>query len=1130
MLESSPPACTDSPDRSSGRARVLALCGSQFFLLVNAEPVWANCVHGAVDTVCDSSSPNPFTATIGSGNNAGMDNRTATIGNGATVAPSGNANAISLRDNNTITVRNGGTVRNSASGGGGNYGAGNNTIEFRNNGTLIVEQGGQVLSQGTQGSAEAVNLMGTGSTIVNSGTIAATNAAAIWFESGTATNTIINNETGIIRAPGNVIGSSGNASVNFTNRGRVEGNLVFAGGNDTLRLFTGSVITGNIAGGAGNDRIFLDGTGTATIPGNLTGFEGLTKSGTGTWTITGTISGPTVTAVEAGTLVLTGNNATYTGTMRVDPGATLEARAQSLPPSVVNNGLVHFAQPDNGTYTGPISGTGRVDKTGAGVLTLAPAAPGGNSYSGGTTISGGTLAIARDAAIGAATGGLTFNGGALRYDAAFNLAASRAVDITAAGGTIDTNGFTTTISQGITGAGALTVDGPGNLILTGASSYAGGTTINGGARLQLGNGGAGGGIQGDVANNGILAFNRSDVATFAGTISGAGTVRQDGTGTTILTGDSTYTGGTTISAGTLQLGDGGATGGILGDIANDGALVFNRSNLLTVPGVISGAGSVRQEGSGTTVLAGANSYSGVTQVNAGTLRAGAANVFSRFSQVDVARAGTLDLDGFNQTLPGLSNAGEVRLGSAANTRLTVAGNYVGQDGALRLSTMLGSDGSASDRLVIDGGRASGDTRILITNAGGGGARTQADGIKVIETANGGTTAADAFRLGGRAAAGAYEYRLFRGGYSGGSGDDWFLRNTQPVTPVVPPGPNQPSAVVPEQIPLYRPEVALYAPAAAAARTLGAATIGRLGTLHERVGEQENLRDLGGRGPYANGAWARIFGERIQSRWSGDVDSRATANLFGAQAGLDLIRTEPYGGGHRDHAGVYVAHSQYTAPRVTGFALGVRNLRVGRLELQGPAVGAYWTHFGPSGWYVDAVVQTNWFDVKAQSDYSAMLSTNGRGWSASLESGYPIRFGAEGAWQIEPQAQLFWQRVSLKPGSDAYSTVSWKEGDEVTGRLGARLQYSFNSVGTLWQVYTRANLWHSFGGTDLAFFGGSEPIRTRYGDTALEIGAGLTARISRHVSLYAHADHRWSIGSGRSSERATQGSLGIRVNW
>ena len=69
-----------------------------------------------------------------------------------------------------------------------------------------------------------------------------------------------------------------------------------------------------------------------------------------------------------------------------------------------------------------------------------------------------------------------------------------------------------------------------------------------------------------MIDNGVLSFNRSDVATFAGTISGAGSVNQIGTGTMILTASNTYTGGTTISAGTLQLGNGGTTGSITGDV------------------------------------------------------------------------------------------------------------------------------------------------------------------------------------------------------------------------------------------------------------------------------------------------------------------------------------------------------------------------------------------------------------------------------------------------------------------------------------------------------------------------------------------------------------------------------------
>ena len=90
-------------------------------------------------------------------------------------------------------------------------------------------------------------------------------------------------------------------------------------------------------------------------------------------------------------------------------------------------------------------------------------------------------------------------------------------------------------------------------------------------------------------------------------------------GTTILTADNTYSGGTTITAGTLQLGNGGTSGSILGDVTDNGTLAFNRSDTVTFPGVISGSGSVSQVGSGTTVLTGNNSYGGATTVSAGAL-------------------------------------------------------------------------------------------------------------------------------------------------------------------------------------------------------------------------------------------------------------------------------------------------------------------------------------------------------------------------------------------------------------------------------------------------------------------------------------------------------------------------------
>jgi len=86
-----------------------------------------------------------------------------------------------------------------------------------------------------------------------------------------------------------------------------------------------------------------------------------------------------------------------------------------------------------------------------------------------------------------------------------------------------------------------------------------------------------------------------------------GVLVKTGAGTLILSGDNTYSGGTAISGGTLQLGNGGATGSIVGNVVNDGALAFNRSNDLTFAGNLSGSGSVRQIGSGKTELTGDSS-------------------------------------------------------------------------------------------------------------------------------------------------------------------------------------------------------------------------------------------------------------------------------------------------------------------------------------------------------------------------------------------------------------------------------------------------------------------------------------------------------------------------------------------
>ena len=155
--------------------------------------------------------------------------------------------------------------------------------------------------------------------------------------------------------------------------------------------------------------------------------------------------------------------------------------------------------------------------------------------------------------------------------------------------------------------------------MTGENTYTGGTTISAGV-LQIGDGGTTGNIVGNVSNNSVLAFNRSDAASFGGSISGAGSLEQRGLGRLTLTGASIYTGGTTINAGMLQIGNGGTTGSIMGDVSNNGTLAFNRVDDTGYGGVISGSGTINKDGAGLLALTGdSGGFQGITSVNSGTL-------------------------------------------------------------------------------------------------------------------------------------------------------------------------------------------------------------------------------------------------------------------------------------------------------------------------------------------------------------------------------------------------------------------------------------------------------------------------------------------------------------------------------
>lgn len=161
--------------------------------------------------------------------------------------------------------------------------------------------------------------------------------------------------------------------------------------------------------------------------------------------------------------------------------------------------------------------------------------------------------------------GLRFLGGA---DYSFNAGTNGSLVTTGGQAEVETaqgasQTTTVRIAAPIGGTGGINKTGAGTLILTGANTYAGGTTVTAGT-LNLGGGGTGGSIAGNVsiATGATFAIDRSDAATFAGVLGGSGAFVKRGAGTLTLSGDSgAFAGATTVQTGALNLA--GTLGGSL---------------------------------------------------------------------------------------------------------------------------------------------------------------------------------------------------------------------------------------------------------------------------------------------------------------------------------------------------------------------------------------------------------------------------------------------------------------------------------------------------------------------------------------------------------------------------------------
>ncbi|WP_136475985.1 autotransporter outer membrane beta-barrel domain-containing protein [Pseudomonas sp. DG56-2] len=509
------------------------------------------------------------------------------------------------------------------------------------------------------------------------------------------------------------------------------------------------------------------------------------------------------------------------------------------------------------------------------------------------------------------------------------------------------------------------------------------------------------------------------------------------------------------------------------------------------------------------------------------------------------------------------------VGSGYKT-LTV-NRYQGNNGTIALNTYLYDDQSPSDKLVIDGGQASGSSNLQIKNTGGPGALTRGNGIQVVDAINGGTTQAQAFRLLSRVKAGPYEYTLHRASLDDSNAQAWYLRSTQDAVPVDPkpqPDPDddddddpkpvdpidkpvdKPPVVVPpvivppvvvppvvvpptpqpaRQVPNYRPETSLYS--AIPGMTLRYSRM-LVDTLHERMGEEvRNAVD-----PLPNEAqsdygpslgWGRlIYGQGDQSLGNGSsVDYSQQA----FQVGIDLYHSEDTDGSS-NQAGLSLS-----AGKIAGDVEHTDGSAAGDAKVRATGLGGYWTHYGAAGWYLDGVLQFNHFDIQAHPDDLPRLKTKGKGITASLEAGYPFKLNKDESLKIEPQAQVIVSKIKINDSHDAAADVRFEDVDSLTGRLGVRIDkdlFREDGKGKLHRtnLWIRPSVWHEFKSqpkTEFSSNDGFIPFTTDMGGTWTELNLGVDYQVSETTTIHVSGGYEKGLDS---DSHGYEGILGIKVKF
>jgi outer membrane autotransporter protein len=625
-------------------------------------------------------------------------------------------------------------------------------------GTLVIKNGGKVSNQNSviadhTGSYGSANVSGDGSTWTSAGDLTVGQAGV-----GTL---LIRNGAEVQSAGTTVIGSasSGKGGIAVDNASLSSGNdlIVAENGQGTLSVDNGGKVSNHhsvIADHTGSKgSAFVSGAdSTWTSTGDLT----VGQAGVGTLELTNGAevqsAGTTVigSASSANGSVSVNNSSLSSGndlivaengqgTLSVENGGKISNHHSVIADRQHSNGSVSISGAGSswtsiGDLTVGNSGNASLSldrdshvsagSTGSGVVYIANEQTAGGTINIGAASNNAAEAIsaghldADSVVFGQGKGVVNFNHTNSEYQ--FNAAFEGTGTINHIAGATVLNGDSSRFG------GATNLTG-GDLVVN--NKLAGEINIEPSANLHVGsNNGTTGEVLSDISNNGVVKFDRSNDYTYAQIISGTGSVEQIGSGTTLLTGDNTYLGGTLVRNGTLQLGEGaggGSTGSIVGDIslASPGSIAFNRSNDYTFAGVISGDGTVYQQGAGRTELTSDSSnFIGNTLVNAGILAVngklgGSNDVMDSATLAGAGQVGTTTLHHGSTIAPGnsigtLSVAGGLnqKSGSTYQTQLlsTGARDHLAVAGATQLD-----DGSVINVTKLDANRYELDRRYAV---------------------------------------------------------------------------------------------------------------------------------------------------------------------------------------------------------------------------------------------------------------------------------------------------------------------------------------------------------------------------------------------------------------------------------